>query len=404
MADEEEDFRAQRSLIEQELHNRELELEALREIGRESGFAPRASLARTPPQGFSTPPVFIASGLGSKRLLSSPEEVQEAVRRRVQTRRAEPSAAPPSSSSGSDQVPLQLLEAPVERLVSLATSSTSGIMGAVKCKTSKLNKDEIAAIGQHVDAVGSVITHLVTRLAAAELRAARAETGARNLPQRVAPPGQEPQLVRSYAGAIKLGRNSNPLPIPARLGPAVAVFPAEDQVDALKTADDTKRALKVAIDPVGLGIKVQGVRKTGGAGVIIQTTSEKDASAFRAALPNTLRVGEARERKPLVTLVGVDADTKPNDMIEQLHEQNLSGIHKLEDLKKNLRPLFHRTRETTKKRGCANAQRSCDANSWTCPGCTSDGMPWRFWTTSGLRVAVGARCLDTPRSIVGQRQ
>lgn len=358
MADEEEDFRTQRALIEQELRNKELELEALRDIGREAGFTPRASLARTPPQGFSTPPVFIASsGPGTKRLLSSPEEVQEAVRRRMQTRRADPPAAPPPSGSAADPIPQPLSEVSTEKLISLATSSTSGIMDAVRCKTSKLNKDEIAAIGQYVDAVGSVITHLMSRLAAAELRAVRAEACTRD--SSMVPPTQgSAPLVRSYAGAIKLGRNSAPVPIPERLGPAVAVFPAEDQVDALKTADDTKRVLKVAVDPAGLGIKVQGVRRTGGAGVIIQTTSEKDANAFKAALPATLRVGDTRERKPLIALVGVDADTKPSEMITQLHEQNLTGLTELEDLKKNLRPLFQRTRRNNKR-------------AWVCE-CTAD--------------------------------
>ncbi|KAJ0171854.1 hypothetical protein K1T71_012617 [Dendrolimus kikuchii] len=89
--DEEEDRSRERELFERELVQKELELESLKElIGESSPFATRMSLARSPP---GTPVPTVSGAIqdtqggptvgATKRHLCSPEEVQEAVRRRV---------------------------------------------------------------------------------------------------------------------------------------------------------------------------------------------------------------------------------------------------------------------------------------------------------------------------------
>lgn len=46
----------------------------------------------------------------------------------------------------------------------------------------------------------------------------------------------------------------------------------------------------------------------------------KDAQAFRAARPTTLRMAEPRERCPLISLAGVDADIVLEQLLVLLHK------------------------------------------------------------------------------------
>lgn len=358
MAEDQDD--ADRRRILREAEERLLLSDVDRAEDAAASFLPRTVLARTPPSSFSTPyttPMAARLGAAAKRTLTSPEEYQEATRRRLLLQQGDPEVPQEELVVDQHTEAQGLCASTNEALVSLATVATSGIMEAIRCKTSKLNKDEIAAIGQHVDAVGSVVTHLLARLAKAEQRAAVAEVRLRAAAPttsmtRTEPPSTSIPLKKSYAGAIKLGRNSEPWPIPVRLGPTVAVFPAEDQKERIKTADDTKKLLQASINPAGLGIKVQGVRRTGGAGLIVETTSAKDAQTIRSALPAALRVGEPRERRPLVSLVGVDADLKQEEVLEKLFEQNFSDHEDsitLASLKTEVRPLFCRSRRGNKK-------------------------------------------------------
>ena len=190
------------------------ELRVLAEMRLEGGFTPRASLARTPPKGFSTPPEHSellvdlatppsdAPPTTSKRTLSSPEEVQEAVRRRLGTKRvvrndvppiggilmAGPAAmAPlPTAAASPTPVPTKALDDPdvdplagasIERLAGMATAATRGIMEAVRSKTSKLNKDEVATIGAQTERISAVLVHLALRVAAAGKQGRSCGTG-----------------------------------------------------------------------------------------------------------------------------------------------------------------------------------------------------------------------------------
>ncbi|PZC73926.1 hypothetical protein B5X24_HaOG208498 [Helicoverpa armigera] len=123
-------------------------------------------------------------------------------------------------------------------------------MEAVRSKSSKLNKDEIAAIGSHTERLSAVVTHLTLRLAAAERAAQR-------LP--VAEPAAPTPL--SFADALRLGKTTAPVPIVPPPGPAVAIYPAEDQRGVIKTANDTRRTLLDAVHPGRLGLQIAGVRK-----------------------------------------------------------------------------------------------------------------------------------------------
>ncbi|PZC73931.1 hypothetical protein B5X24_HaOG208503 [Helicoverpa armigera] len=279
----------EQELIEAEMERKAEELQALSELRRAGGFAPRTSLARTPPQGFATPmsehlldqPISSPSDElfpqpGDKRsaMLTSPEDVQAAVRRRVNERKVARDGMPPiggllsrpASPAATPRQPQaqvdQLADAPLEQLAGMATASTQGIMEAVRSKSSKLNKDEMAAIGVHTERLLAVVTHLTLRLATAERAAQR-------LP--VAEPAAPTPL--SFANALRLGKTTAPVPIVPPPGPAVAIYPAEDQRGVIKTADDTRRTLLDAVHPGRLGLQIAGVRKVSNTGVIIHTAS-----------------------------------------------------------------------------------------------------------------------------------
>ncbi|KAI8433291.1 hypothetical protein MSG28_015345 [Choristoneura fumiferana] len=90
--DEDEDAQTEQQLVLQEKARKEEELKVLEELlaeGYESPVHPRFTLARTPPSSFGpSPSSSLAPGDGgsqsAKRNLTSPEEVQDAVRRRVE--------------------------------------------------------------------------------------------------------------------------------------------------------------------------------------------------------------------------------------------------------------------------------------------------------------------------------
>ncbi|KAF9797172.1 hypothetical protein SFRURICE_000432 [Spodoptera frugiperda] len=358
---EEEAQQLARETVEREIADKSAELQALLDL-QEVGFTPRSALARTPPQGFSTPlgtldyaegrataAAAAAGATAGKRGLTSPGEVQEAVRRRIAAvrmgrkevppmggiqLRAARSPSPPCSEQGAEEeAPTEnwvgpadpVTSAPVEQLAGLATASTKGIMEAVRGKTSKLNKDEIAAIGAHTERLGAVVTHLLLRLATAEREPAVArEKGRENLNQeapRHIPPAGGP--VRSFANTLRLGRDNAPVPIMRPPGPAVVIFPAEDQKERLKTAEDTRRALRTAVQPAKLGIQIAGLRKVGNAGVVVQTTSAAAAERLRKAVPDTLRATEPAARQPLIALTGIDKGATLEDVIADIKEQNL---------------------------------------------------------------------------------
>lgn len=390
---QEEALRIQQALLDEAMKAKSAELQALEELRKESGFAPRTSLARTPPgAGFGTPlghmlvpirPESPEDERGAKRLLSSPEEIQEAVRRRTQAKRPVrtdvppiggllsglPKTTTPPPASGSEDEDEEeerqpkecglgdtdpLATAPIVKLAGLATASTKGIMEAVKSKTSRLNKDEVAAIGLHTERISAVLVHMALRLAAAENRATAAEKSLAELASASASSKQisPPPPAISYASALRLPRNAEPLQMESTPGPLLAFYPAADNGD-LKTAEETKAALKKAVDPAKLWVQVAKVRKVGNAGVLVQTTSDEAATRLRAAVPGTLRVTEPKKKLPLVCFNRLDGDPSFDEVLTALHDQNFreDPAWPLERIKKEATGAFKKNRS----RGTATA-------------------------------------------------
>ncbi|CAB3252397.1 unnamed protein product [Arctia plantaginis] len=382
MSGEEEDYRR---LLEEQISAREEEMKVLEEMSAEAGFRPRQSLQRTPPShfGHSSPQQdqqLTAATASGKRPLASPQEVQEAVRRRIQAARR-PAVPPvggilsapiptqptspecssePGTLSGAERtvqgatqgiavseqgpVDVDLADVPAQRLAGMATAATKGIMEAVRSKTSRLNKDEVAAIGAHTERLSAVIAHLAIRLAAAE--AASSSTVGSSLETRTSGSDAKRTGVVSYSDALKLSKGAAPMPIPKRLGPAVVIYPSEESREEVKTAEDTKRLLRSAVDPSKLGVQIAGVRKVGNAGVVVQTTSREAAEVLKKAMPQSLRVGEPRERRPLVALSGMETGLPFDAVLSKLKEQNLEEEAQwpLEKLKAEMKLLFTRKR------------------------------------------------------------
>ncbi|PZC73932.1 hypothetical protein B5X24_HaOG208504 [Helicoverpa armigera] len=143
----------------------------------------------------------------------------------------------------------------------------------------------MAAMGVHTERLLAVVTHLTLRQAAAE-KAALCKQPAVVTPART-----------TFANALRLGSKTAPVPIVPPSGPAVAIYPAEDQRETLKTAD---------INSAQLGVQIHSVRKIGNAGLLVSTTSPAAAAALKSAVPATLRAAEPAVREPLVALTSLD--------------------------------------------------------------------------------------------------
>ncbi|GBP77291.1 hypothetical protein EVAR_31723_1 [Eumeta japonica] len=95
---------------------------------------------------------------------------------------------------------------------------------------------------------------------------------------------------RSYASALRLPGRERAAVRKPESGPVLAIYPIAEQLENIKTAENTKQLLKSAIDPASMQVQVTKVRKVGRAGVVIQTTSAESADKIRKAVPPTLRV------------------------------------------------------------------------------------------------------------------
>ena len=356
----------------------------LRERGIASPFT-RGGMRRTPPKGSSTPvgapaghipsaslvnpaggrsqdrssggqsdePIVQAqteqptptTGRLDKRPLTSPDQVQQEKVKKRQLAGAGADAAPAAagaSASSPDLLLDPLTEAPLESVLGTATLHTRGIMEAVRSKTSKLNKDETANIGANTERLTAIVGLLVARAAAAERKL---EELRRTVPSPIAS-ASPPQVAQvTYANTLKLGKSQEARAVPVRQGPSVAVYPAADQREKLKTAADTKLVLKTAVQPAKIGITISSIRPCGNGGVIVQTGMAKAAEALKKAIPPTLRTLEPKDRMPLISLSGAEQTENFEEIIENLYEQNLEESEwTLTSLQRELKPLFRRQR------------------------------------------------------------
>lgn len=328
----------------EELARKQEELDALMELGAEAGFTPRQSLARTPPQASSqTPPPSVPT---AKRPLSSPEEVQDAVRRRVQLGRmagvppiggilSSPQVAPKMGASV-DLTGPQPVWRPSEGSSGLAAMDKVQLLDAVHAAvkgialvanaTNKLNMTDKGTISGHSQDILAVVSALELRLADAEhqvtalkLRCTTLELEAAT-PRTAAQPPQAAAQPDSYAARLKLPRGKPELTVQSR-GPAVLFYPADESI---KSSEETKAALIKAVQPGPQGIQVQGIRKVGNSGVVVRTASASAAAKLKEVAPPNLKVTEPRVRKPLVAIRNLRNDPKDEDLLEDLYRINIS--------------------------------------------------------------------------------
>ncbi|KAL0809256.1 hypothetical protein ABMA28_011475 [Loxostege sticticalis] len=331
-------------------------------------FQRRPSIARSP-----TRPVPIPE----KRGLSSPDDEQERRRPKMaeSLRKAScaaglltpapstpaPSSSAPSTSSaalaGSYCDDLELSKASPEQLYERVHQLIKNIIGVCTgTGSNKLNKAEVNTInayGQDVLAIAGVMDlRMLEAQAALRLREATLQHQAaqiellRSAPREAvgAASGAPTTATRPSFSDMVRSRNVQ-MPIPAPRGPLLAVYPAESN-DKLKTAEDTKAELKRAVNPISIQVQVDGLRKVGNAGVVVQTTSQESARRFREAIPPTLRVTEPKQRHPLVALGTISGDPDAKEIIATLHEQNLQedSCWPLERLQKEAKVAFKKSR------------------------------------------------------------
>ncbi|GBP63892.1 Uncharacterized 50 kDa protein in type I retrotransposable element R1DM [Eumeta japonica] len=276
-------------------------------------FPPRQSLCRTPPSEITILEDLPTGYAAGKRPRESPSEENPAVKPRLETESDEErTAAAPRCSEK-------------EELMRRVHDSVKAISALVAGPGSKLNKADIS----NVAAYGHEILVVV---AALNLRGS--EAVATDQPQ-------------SYASALRLPGLERAAVRKPESGPVLAIYPVAEQLENVKTAEDTKQLLKNAIDPASMQVQVTKVRKVGRAGVVVQTTSAESANKIRKAVPLTLRVTEPRSRKPRVALRNMLGDPSNEDILTGLYEQNLrvrDPTWTLERLKQACRIAFKKSR------------------------------------------------------------
>lgn len=369
--DEDERLRRQQQLISDELSRKELEIETLKEMMGEpvedSPFKPRASLARTPPGSFSpaaqgsrTPQQPISSQ-PSKRVLSSPEEVQEAVRRRTAKKSAAPpiggilTSGPAAPSVGKPEeqpavgstkrvtsTPAPVPKKPTTQTGTATAIAEDGLPGlgtidllekvrlavkgisAVAMAANKLNMGDKSAIAAHGQDILAVVGALNIRLleVANENTAMRLQVSKMELQAASgAPPAvATAEPITSYASKLKLPKGRPELSLEQR-GPTVIFYPNSE---VLKSSEDTKKELQRNIKPGLHGVQCQRLVPVANGGVAVQTKSAEAARKLKEAAPPTLKATDPKSRKPLVAIRNLRSDPNAADVLEDLYRINLA--------------------------------------------------------------------------------
>ena len=354
-SDEEGESQRSRALFEEELARKTSELQALTEIGYEAGFTPRTSLARSPPPAARhvradvVEPPPRPQRETSKRPLTSPEDLQEAVRRRVAgtARTIIPPVAGILSSSVQElrdaNVPAG--EAPEQSDVSdggLATWTKLQLVEKLHAHLENVRRasDAKAAngkfryaledrriIGDSASSIMSIFAALNIRMAETELQLEKARSKCKLLEveatflQRQQSPVAVTNAQPSFASVLKGPAGKPAASIPLKQGPAVIFYPVDGS--DMTTSEATKNALQTAISPGTDGIHIQSVRRVGNAGVVVRTVTESGARKLKEKAPATLKAVDPKERRPLVAIQGLRADHEPEAFLTELYRMNL---------------------------------------------------------------------------------
>ncbi|VVD00322.1 unnamed protein product [Leptidea sinapis] len=138
------------------------------------------------------------------------------------------------------------------------------------------------------------------------------------------------------------------------MGASIAVYPMESS--GLSTADQTKAALKEAINPHTMGLQVARLRKVGNAGVVLQTRSKEDLEKIKKAMPATLKVQETGQRTSLVAILNIQGHVKDGEeLLGALRQQNFSEVDAKEGFP---RVAFYKK---TKGGSCTTVVLACSA-------------------------------------------
>ncbi|VVC87289.1 unnamed protein product [Leptidea sinapis] len=291
-------------LLREAVEEKRRELEELESIAL---FTPRRSLARTPPGGFGSVEELRGA---EKRPLQSPEELQEALRRKLE----------PSTSGSNEGSSRAMKECNTEELIEFANMTGSEIMAAATGNSSKLNKADIGLISTQVQRLTAVVATLAGRLAKAK-ECAHTTT-------------REPDRseTKSYASTLRTGRTTTQ-PKPQGMGSVLAVYLADNS--GVKTAEETKAVLKEAIKPTSMGLQVARLRKVRNAGLVLQTRTKEDAENIKNAMPSTLRVQDAGQRTPLVAVINVEGHIKDEkEILGALRKQYFADVPEKEGFPK----------------------------------------------------------------------
>ncbi|GBP23611.1 Retrovirus-related Pol polyprotein from type-1 retrotransposable element R1 [Eumeta japonica] len=235
-----------------------------------------------------------------------------------------------------------------KELLGRAHEAVRAIFGIVAGPGSKINKADTNSVASHGHDILAVVAALNLKLAEAELAVASAKLeAAKAISTGIV---QAPATTTmSYAATLKLPGPKRAVPERKKPsgGPVLAFYPVAEQSEAIKSAEETKKVLKSAMDPTSMQVQVSKVRKVGRAGVIVETTSVEAAEKLKKAVPPTLKVTEPRSRKPLVALRNLLGDPSGEAVITALYEQNMRIKYpdwSLDRLKKSCRVAFKKSR------------------------------------------------------------
>ncbi|GBP96664.1 hypothetical protein EVAR_89989_1 [Eumeta japonica] len=243
-----------------------------RVTGEIGGFHAAAIVVSHAPSGITI--LEDADGLrDGKRPRESPGEENLAAKPRLET------------ESDSEQVAAAPHYGGKEEMMRTVHDSVKAISALVAGPGSKLNKADISSVAAYGHEILAVVAALNLRLAEAELQVAQAKLEAARASRVAAVSGGSEAVVtaqpRSYASALRLpGRERADIRKPES-GPVLAIYPVAEQIDNIKTAEETKTLLKNAINPASMQVQVTKVRKVGRAGVVVQTTSAESAEKIR---------------------------------------------------------------------------------------------------------------------------
>lgn len=326
-------------------------------------FTPNSKLARTPPQATKRKERSPAEGLpGPSRLCTEAHSRSSARSAAVQashdakrnlTTPARPPAATPApaapekrSQGASQPGELRLATASKLELLDCVRGAIKNIVAITSGPGSKLNKADIGGITANGHEILGAVAAIELQLADAERRAevAEARLASSSNGQLVAASAAVAPDQPSFANALKMGKGQLPKPIKTQ-GPVLAFYPREEA--ETNTSESTKAELKRAVDPRTISVQVEGVRKVGNAGVMVQTASVAAAERLKKAVPASLRVVEPKRKQPLVALHNVDGDPSFEALVDELWELNLreNPLWPLPKVREEMKGAFKRSRK-----------------------------------------------------------